>query len=153
VLRRLTRAAVEDIGLADPQAVVQALAAWDVYDRLGSPEGELAVAQLVIYLATAPKSNAVYTAFKDASRLAKEHGSLTPPKVILNAPTKLMRGEGYGAGYAYDHDEPDAFSGQDYWPEALGRQKLYEPVERGFEREIAKRLAYWEKLRRERETK
>ena len=120
------------------------------YDFLGSPEGELAIAQAVVYVATAPKSNALYTAFAAARALAKSHGSLAPPKTILNAPTKLMREDGYGAGYAYDHDEPDAFSGQNYWPEALGRRKLYEPVERGFEREIRKRLDYWEKLRRER---
>ncbi len=149
--RRVVRMASEDIGLADPQALVVANAAKDAFDFLGSPEGELAIAQAVVYVATAPKSNAVYTAFGEATRLAREHGSLTPPKVILNAPTGLMRGEGYGAGYAYDHDAPDAFSGQNYWPEALGRHKLYQPVERGFEREIRKRLDYWEKLRRERE--
>jgi putative ATPase len=148
--RRVVRMAIEDVGLADPQALVIANAAKDAFDFLGSPEGELAIAQAVVYVATAPKSNAAYVAFSEASRLAKQHGSLAPPKVILNAPTKLMRGEGYGAGYSYDHDEPDAFSGQDYWPEALGRRKLYEPVERGFEREIRKRLDYWEKLRRER---
>ncbi len=148
--RRIVRMAVEDIGLADPQALVVCNAAKDAYDFLGSPEGELAIAQAVLYLATAPKSNAAYTAYKEARRLAREHGSLMPPKVILNAPTKLMKGEGYGAGYAYDHDEPDAFSGQDYWPPALGRQKIYEPVERGFERDIRKRLEFWERLRRER---
>ena len=115
------------------------------------PEGELAIAQAVVYVATAPKSNAVYKAFKAAQSLAREHGSLMPPKVILNAPTKLMKQEGYGSGYAYDHDEPDAFSGQNYWPDALGRQSIYEPVERGFEREIQKRLEYWAKLRRERQ--
>ena len=150
IARRVVRMASEDIGLADPQALAIANAAKETFDFLGSPEGELAIAQAVVYIATAPKSNALYVAFKEASRLAKEHGSLTPPKVILNAPTKLMRNEGYGSGYAYDHDEPDAFSGQNYWPEALGRRKLYEPVERGFEREIRKRLEYWEKLRRER---
>ncbi len=150
VARRVVRMAVEDIGLADPQALVVANAAKDAYDFLGSPEGELAIAQAVLYVATAPESNAAYLAFAEAQRLAKAHGSLAPPKTILNAPTKFMREEGYGAGYAYDHDEPDAFSGQDYWPEALGRRKLYEPVERGFEREIRKRLEYWEKLRRER---
>ena len=149
--RRLVRMAVEDIGLADPQALVVANAAKDAYDFLGSPEGELALANAVIYLATAPKSNAAYVAYKAATRLAKEHGSVMPPKVILNAPTKLMKGEGYGSGYAYDHDEPDAFSGQDYWPEAIGRQTVYAPVERGFEREIGKRLAHWAKLRKERE--
>jgi putative ATPase len=148
--RRLVRAAVEDIGMADPQALVVANAAKDAFDFLGSPEGELALAQAAIYLATAPKSNAAYVAYKAATAAAKEHGSLTPPKTILNAPTRLMRQIGYGSGYAYDHDEPDAFSGQDYWPEALGRQTFYEPSERGFEREVRKRLEWWEKLRRER---
>jgi putative ATPase len=148
--RRIVRMAVEDIGLADPQALVIANAAKDAYDFLGSPEGELALAQAVVYVATAPKSNATYNAWKGALRLAKEHGSLMPPRAILNAPTKLMREEGYGEGYRYDHDEPDAFSGQNYWPEKIGRQKLYDPVERGFEREIGKRLEYWAKLRRER---
>ena len=150
--RRIVRMAVEDIGLADPQALVVANAAKDAYDFLGSPEGELALANAVIYVATAPKSNAAYRAYGAAKRLAKEHGSLMPPKIILNAPTKLMKSEGYGAGYEYDHDAPDAFSGQDYWPEALGRQKIYEPVDRGFEREIRKRLDYWERLRRERKS-
>jgi putative ATPase len=150
IARRVVRMAVEDIGLADPQALVIANAAKDAYDFLGSPEGELAIAQAVVYCATAPKSNANYLAYKAAMNLAREHGSLMPPKTILNAPTKLMKSEGYGAGYAYDHDQPDAFSGQNYWPEALGRRKLYDPVERGFEREIRKRLDYWEKLRRER---
>ncbi len=150
IARRVVRMAVEDIGLADPQALVVANAAKDAYDFLGSPEGELAIAEAVIYCATAPKSNAAYAAYKSAMRLARENGSLMPPKVILNAPTKLMKSEGYGSGYIYDHDAPEAFSGQNYWPEALGRQKLYEPVERGFEREIMKRLDYWEKLRRER---
>jgi len=148
--RRVVRMAVEDIGLADPQALVIANAAKDAYDFLGSPEGELAIAQAVIYLATAPKSNAAYTAFGEAMRTAKEAGSLLPPKHVLNAPTKLMKGEGYGAGYEYDHDAPDAFSGQDYFPEALGRKRFYDPPERGFEREIRKRLEYWAKLRRER---
>ncbi len=148
--RRIVRMAVEDIGLADPQALVIANAAKDAYDFLGSPEGELALAQAVVYVATAPKSNATYNAWKGAQRLAKEHGSLMPPRAILNAPTKLMREEGYGEGYRYDHNEPDAFSGQNYWPEQIGPQKLYEPVERGFEREISKRLEYWAKLRRER---
>jgi len=150
IARRVVRMAIEDIGLADPQALVVANAAKDAYDFLGSPEGELAIAEAVIYCATAPKSNAAYTAFSRAKKLAKEHGSLMPPKVILNAPTKMMREEGYGEGYAYDHDEPDAFSGQDYWPDRLGRQTVYEPVERGFEREIGKRLEYWAKLRKER---
>lgn len=148
--RRLVRMAVEDIGLADPQALIHARAAAETYEQLGSPEGELALANAVIYLATAPKSNAAYKAFKAATRAAKEGGSLTPPKTILNAPTKLMKSEGYGADYAYDHDAPDAFSGQDYWPEALGRQQFYDPPDRGFEREIRKRLEWWEKLRRER---
>jgi putative ATPase len=148
--RRVVRMAVEDIGLADPQALVIASAAKDAYDFLGSPEGELAIAQAVLYVATAPKSNAAYAAFGDAMRTAKEAGSLLPPKHILNAPTKLMEEEGYGAGYAYDHDAPDAFSGQDYFPEALGRRQFYDPPERGFEREIRKRLEYWAKLRKER---
>ncbi|MFG1211837.1 replication-associated recombination protein A [Xanthobacter flavus] len=148
--RRIVRMAIEDIGNADPQALVVANAAKEAYDFLGSPEGELALAQAVVYVATAPKSNAVYTAFKAAMRVAKEGGSLVPPKVILNAPTKLMKAEGYGTGYRYDHDEPDAFSGQNYFPEALGRQSFYRPVERGFEREIKKRLDYWARLRAER---
>ena len=148
--RRVVRMAVEDIGLADPQALVIANAAKDAYDFLGSPEGELAIAQAVIYIATAPKSNAAYAAFGEAMRTAKEAGSLLPPKHILNAPTGLMRNEGYGAGYAYDHDAPEAFSGQDYFPEALGRRQFYDPPERGFEREIRKRLEYWAKLRKER---
>jgi putative ATPase len=148
--RRLVRMAVEDIGLADPQALVHARAASDAFEQLGSPEGELALANCVIYLATAPKSNAAYVAYKAAMRTAKEAGSLTPPKPILNAPTKLMKQEGYGTGYVYDHDAPDAFSGQDYWPEKLGRQHFYDPPDRGFEREIRKRLDWWAKLRRER---
>jgi putative ATPase len=148
--RRVVRMAVEDIGLADPQALVIANAAKDAYDFLGSPEGELAIAQAVIYVATAPKSNAAYVAYGAARRVAKEAGSLLPPKHILNAPTRLMQQEGYGAAYDYDHDAPDAFSGQDYFPEALGRQKFYDPPERGFEREIRKRLDYWAKLRQER---
>jgi putative ATPase len=148
--RRIVRMAVEDIGLADPQALVIANAAKDAYDFLGSPEGELAFAQAVVYLATAPKSNAVYTAFKAATQAAKINGSLLPPKHILNAPTKLMSNEGYGDGYRYDHDEPDAFSGQDYFPEKMGRRQFYKPPDRGFEREINKRLQYWANLRRER---
>jgi putative ATPase len=148
--RRLVRMAVEDIGLADPQALVVCNAAKDAYDYLGSPEGELALAEACVYLATAPKSNGVYVAYKAAMRAAKEHGSLLPPKHILNAPTKLMKGEGYGDGYLYDHDQPDAFSGQDYFPEKMGRQTFYDPPERGFEREIRKRLDWWAKLRRER---
>ena len=149
--RRLVRMASEDIGMADPQALVITNAAKDAYDYLGSPEGELALAQACVYLATAPKSNALYTAFKGAMRTAKEAGSLPPPKHIMNAPTKLMKEEGYGDGYRYDHDQPDAFSGQDYFPERLGRQTFYTPVDRGFERDITKRLDYWKKLRRERE--
>jgi putative ATPase len=148
--RRVVRMASEDIGMADPQALVIANAAKDAYDFLGSPEGELAIAQAVIYVATAPKSNAAYKAFGRAKRAAKEGGSLVPPKHILNAPTKLMGQEGYSEGYAYDHDSEEGFSGQDYFPEQLGRQNFYQPVERGFEREIRKRLDYWEKLRRER---
>ena len=150
VARRLVRMAVEDIGLADPQALVIANAAKDAYDFLGSPEGELALAQACVYLATAPKSNAVYVAHKAAMRAAREHGSLLPPAHILNAPTRLMKEEGYGSGYRYDHDEPDAFSGQDYFPEAMGRQSYYNPPDRGFEREIRKRLDWWARLRRER---
>ncbi len=148
--RRLVRMAIEDIGLADPQALVVCNAAKDAYDYLGSPEGELALANACVYLATAPKSNAVYTAFKSAMRAARENGSLLPPKHILNAPTKLMKQEGYSDGYRYDHDEPDAFSGQNYFPEKMGRQTFYDPPERGFEREIRKRLEWWSKLRRER---
>ena len=149
IARRVVRMAVEDIGLADPQALVICNAAKDAYDFLGSPEGELAIAQAVIYVATAPKSNAAYAAFGAAKRAAKEGGSLLPPKHILNAPTKLMKSEEYGAGYEYDHDAPEAFSGQDYFPEALGRQQFYDPPERGFEREIRKRLEYWAKLRKD----
>src|ERR671910_611817 len=149
IARRLVRAAIEDIGMADPQALVVANAAKDAYDFLGSPEGELALAQAAIYLATAPKSNAAYVAYKAAIGAAKEHGSLSPPKHILNAPTKLMQSEGYGEGYDYDHNAPDAFSGQDYFPEQLGRQQFYDPPDRGFEREIRKRLEYWAKLRQE----
>lgn len=151
--RRLVRMAVEDIGLADPQALVICNAAKDAYDYLGSPEGELALAQACVYLATAPKSNGVYMAYKAARRAAKEYGSLLPPKHILNAPTKLMRDEGYNDGYRYDHDEPDAFSGQNYFPEKMGRQQYYNPPERGFERDIRKRLDYWAKLRIERNRK
>jgi len=150
IARRLARAAVEDIGLADPQALPQALAAWDAYERIGSPEGELALAQCTIYLASAPKSNAAYNAYGAAMSAVKDTGSLMPPKHILNAPTGLMKDLGYGAGYAYDHNAEDSFSGQNYFPEDIERQKFYEPVERGFEREIAKRLDYWAKLRAER---
>ena len=147
VARRLVRFAVEDVGLADPQAVLQALAAKETYDFLGTPEGELALAQAVIYLATAPKSNAVYRAFGAAQRTARESGSLMPPKHILNAPTRLMKDLGYGSGYVYDHDTAEGFSGQGYFPEELERRTFYRPAERGFEREIAKRLDYWRKLR------
>jgi len=147
IARRITRFASEDIGLADPQALVQALAAWDAYERLGSPEGEVCIAQAVIYLATAPKSNAAYMALGAANRAAKETGSKMPPAHILNAPTKLMKNLGYGAGYEYDHSTEDGFSGQNYFPEGMGRPDFYRPVDRGFEREIAKRLAYWAKLR------
>jgi putative ATPase len=147
ILRRLTRAAIEDIGLADPQAVVQALAAWDTYERLGSPEGELAIAQCVIYLATAPKSNAAYQAFGGARQMARETGSLMPPMHILNAPTRLMRDLGYGKGYVYDHGTEEGFSGQNYFPDGVARRDFYRPGERGFEREIKKRLEYWGKLR------
>jgi putative ATPase len=148
--RRIVRMAVEDIGLADPQALVIANAAKDAYDFLGSPEGELAIAQAVLYVATAPKSNAAYTAYGEAMQAAKGGGSLLPPKHILNAPTNLMKTEGYGRGYAYDHDQEDAFSGQNYFPDALPRQTFYDPPDRGFEREIRKRLDYWAKLRKER---
>ncbi len=150
VLRRLVRAAVEDVGLADPQALVQCLAAKDAYEFLGSPEGELAIVQACLYLATAPKSNAVYMAQKAAWRSAKETGSLMPPANILNAPTELMKDIGYGQGYAYDHDAEDGFSGASYWPDELAPQTYYRPVQRGFERQVAERIAYWDKLRRER---
>ena len=150
IARRLVRMANEDVGLADPQAVQQALAAKDVYDFLGSPEGELALAQATVYIATAPKSNAINNAFGAAMAKAKETGSVAPPKIILNAPTKLMKSQEYGTGYQYDHDQPEAFSGQNYFPDAVGRQEFYQPVERGFEREVKKRLDYWGKLRRER---
>ena len=145
--RRLTRMAVEDIGLADSHAQTICLHAWQVFERLGSPEGELALAEAVIYLALAPKSNAAYTAYKAARRDAKKTGSLAPPKHILNAPTRLMKDEGYGAGYAYDHDAEDGFSGQDYFPEGMKRPVFYQPVERGFERELKKRIDYFAKLR------
>ncbi|MGE0765246.1 MAG: replication-associated recombination protein A [Hyphomicrobiaceae bacterium] len=149
--RRLVRMAIEDIGLADPQAVQQALAAKDAYDFLGSPEGELALVQATIYLATAPKSNAAYLAHKAAMQSARAHGSLSPPKHILNAPTRLMADEGYGRDYAYDHDTADAFSGQNYFPDEMAeRPVFYDPPERGFEREVRKRLAYWAGLRNKR---
>jgi putative ATPase len=147
ILRRLTRFAAEDIGLAEPEAVSRAVAAWQAYERLGSPEGDLSIACLVIYLATAPKSNAVCKAFKQAGDAAAKTGSLPPPSHILNASTKMMKDMGYGANYAYDHDDPDGFSGQNCFPDDMKRTRYYIPVERGYEREIAKRLAYWDKLR------
>ncbi|MBX9730024.1 MAG: replication-associated recombination protein A [Sphingomonas sp.] len=147
VLRRITRFASEDIGLADPQALVQCLAAKDAYEFLGSPEGELAIAQACLYCATAPKSNAAYKAQKAAWKSARETGSLMPPQNILNAPTKLMKDIGYGKGYAYDHDTDTGFSGSDYWPEGMARQDFYQPTGRGFEKRIGERLAYWEGLR------
>ncbi len=147
IFRRLTRFAVEDVGLADPNALQMAIAAWQAYERLGSPEGDLALTQLVIYLGTAPKSIGNYKAQKAAYAVARETGSLMPPKNILNAPTKMMKNLGYNAGYIYDPDTANGFSGQNCFPESLGRQKFYQPVERGFEREIKKRLEYWESLR------
>lgn len=148
--RRITRMAVEDIGLADPQAQAQCIDAWQTYERLGSPEGELALAQAVVYLALAPKSNAVYTAYKAARDAARRTGSEPPPKHILNAPTRMMKDQGFGAGYAYDHDAEDAFSGQNYFPETMRRPVLYQPVERGFERELKKRLDWFTRLREKR---
>jgi putative ATPase len=153
LLRRLTRFAVEDIGMADPQALQTAIATWETYDRLGSPEGDLAIAMLVIYLGTAPKSNAAYEAHKAALSAAKATGSLMPPKHILNAPTKLMKNLGYGAGYAYDHATEDGFSGQNYFPDGMERQAFYQPPDRGFEREINKRLEYWAKLRSQKQSR
>jgi len=150
IARRLVRMAIEDIGLADPQAVAQALAAKDTYDFLGSPEGELALAQTTVYLATAPKSNAAYMAYNSAMRAARAHGSLSPPKHILNAPTKLMKDEGYGDGYEYDHNAVDGFSGQDYFPDEIDRETYYDPPDRGFERELRKRLTYFDGRRRNR---
>jgi len=149
LLRRLTRAAMEDIGLADPQALVQCLAAKDAYDFLGSPEGELALVQACLYLAVAPKSNAAYSAQKAAWRSARETGSLMPPAHILNAPTKLMKDIGYGKNYAYDHRVEGAFSGQDYWPEGMSAETFYEPTDRGFEARVRERLAYWDQMRTE----
>ncbi len=150
--RRITRMAVEDIGLADPQAQAVCLDSWNTYERLGSPEGELALAQALIYLALAPKSNAAYVAYKAARRSAKDTGSLMPPKHILNAPTRLMKEQGYGTGYAYDHDAEDGFSGQDYFPEDMGRPRFYDPVDRGFERDMRKRVDYFARLRKQRGT-
>jgi putative ATPase len=149
VLRRLTRAAMEDVGLADPQALVQCLAAKDAYDFMGSPEGELAIVQACLYLATAPKSNATYAAQKTAFRSAAETGSLMPPMHILNAPTRLMKNVGYGKGYAYDHDADEAFSGQDYWPEGMDAQTFYDPTDRGFEAKVRERIEYWNARRKE----
>lgn len=149
IARRLVRMAVEDIGLAEPAALPQTIAAWEAYDRLGSPEGELALAQAVIFLATAPKSNAAYAAFGQAQRAARDTGSLMPPPHAVNAPTRLMRDLGYSEGYVYDPDTPEGFSGLDYFPVAMGRRSFYAPLERGFEREIKKRLDYWQKLRRD----
>jgi putative ATPase len=147
LLRRLTRFAAEDVGMADPQALPMAIAAWETYDRLGTPEGELAIAMLIVYLGTAPKSNAVYNAYNETRVAAKRTGSLMPPMHILNAPTQLMKDLGYRKGYQYDHDAEDAFSGQNYFPDGMERIQFYRPVERGFERDIGKRLAYWQKLR------
>jgi len=147
IARRLVRFASEDIGLADPNALTQAVAGWEAYERLGSPEGELSLAQVVLYLGTAPKSNAAYTAIKSAMTAAKATGSLMPPAHILNAPTKMMKSLGYGAGYAYDHDAPDAFSGQNYFPDGMARQDFYRPKDRGFERELGRRLEHWNRLR------
>ncbi len=147
--RRLVRMAVEDIGLADPQALTQTLAAKDAFEFLGSPEGDLALAQATLYLATAPKSNASYMAYKGAMQAAKDTGSLMPPKHALNAPTKMMKDQGYADGYIYDPDTPDGFAGQNYFPPQIGRQKFYDPTERGFEREVVKRLQYWQRLREE----
>ncbi len=152
LMRRITRMAVEDIGLADPQAQAVCLQSWETYERLGSPEGELALAQAVTYLALAPKSNAAYVAYKAARKVAKQTGSAPPPKHILNAPTGMMKDQGYGAGYAYDHDAEDGFSGQNYFPDGMARPQLYQPVERGFERDLKKRLDYFEKLRAARKT-
>jgi len=151
VARRLVRFASEDVGNADPRALTLTLAAKEAYDFLGSPEGELAIVQACLYLATAPKSNAAYVAQKAAWRSAKETGSLMPPANILNAPTKLMKQIGYGKGYAYDHDADDGFSGANYWPEEMEPQEYYHPVERGFERQISERIAYWNKLREARD--
>ena len=152
IARRLVRFAAEDIGMADPNALTLALAGWETYERLGSPEGELAIAQVVVYLGTAPKSNAIYTAYGAARASAKATGSLMPPTHILNAPTRLMKDLGYGADYQYDHETEDAFSGQNYFPEDMMRQQFYRPRDRGFEREIGKRLDYWAKLRDERKS-
>jgi len=150
IARRLVRFAAEDIGMADPNALPQALAGWETYERLGSPEGELAIAQVVVYLGTAPKSNAIYTAYSAARSSAKSTGSLMPPAHILNAPTRLMKDLGYGADYQYDHAAEDAFSGQNYFPDGMAREQFYRPRDRGFEREISKRLEYWANMRADR---
>lgn len=149
ILRRLTRFAMEDVSLADPQALPMAIAAWDAYERLGSPEGDIAIAELICYLGTAPKSNSADTAWAQARKAAKQYASLNPPKHILNAPTRLMKEIGYGDGYVYDHDTEDGFSGQNYFPENMQRMRFYNPVERGFEREINRRVQYWDRLRAE----
>ena len=151
IARRLVRFASEDIGLADPNALVQAMTAWEAFERLGTPEGELAIVQAIVYLGTAPKSNALYAGYKAALASAKARGSLAPPAHILNAPTGLMQDLGYGEGYAYDHDTAEGFSGQDYFPAGLPRQVFYQPAGRGFEREVARRLEHWAKLRRDRQ--
>ena len=145
--RRIVRMASEEVGMADPQAMVQAIAAKDTFEFLGSPEGELALAQALVYVATAPKSNAVYVAYKQSRKFVKANGNFMPPKHILNAPTKMMAEQDYGKGYQYDHDSPNAFSGQEFFPDELTRQQFYQPVERGFEREIAKRVNWWHKQR------
>ena len=150
--RRITRMAVEDIGLADPQAQSVCLQCWETYERLGSPEGDLAIAQAVVYLALAPKSNATYLAFKRAQAVAQRTGSKSPPKHILNAPTVLMKDQGYGVGYAYDHEEKDGFSGQNYFPDGMKRYDFYKPVERGFERDLKKRQQYFARIRAKRQT-
>jgi putative ATPase len=147
VARRVVRMAVEDIGMADPHALTVSLNAWETYERLGSPEGELAIAQAVLYMATAPKSNAAYKAFGAANQAAKQSGSLMPPKHILNAPTRLMKDLGYGRGYAYDHDQEDAFSGQNYFPDEMERQEFYRPTGRGYEKMLSERLAVWKRRR------
>ena len=147
IARRLLRFASEDVGMADPQAMPQALAGWETYERLGSPEGELAIAQVVLYLATSPKSNAAYAGFGAAMKSAKSTGSFAPPAHILNAPTKLMKDLGYGAGYAYDHNTDDGFSGQNYFPDGMARETFYQPTARGHEKRVAERLAYWADLR------
>lgn len=153
IARRIVRMAVEDIGMADPNALAVTMQAWEAYERMGSPEGELALSQGLIYVATAPKSNANYVAYNRARAAARDHGSLMPPKHILNAPTDMMKDQGYGAGYVYDHDTTDGFSGQNYFPDGMSRAQFYAPVERGFERDILKRIEYWAALRARKEKK